>query len=153
MKFWKKKEKKEYKELGRHVTWEEWEKCDLPSCVESHMISIANDKGELITSVGRGLVGFDIILKDKKAYFLLHSPMHNKALKKYEGIEQFMFCVSDDPSMEYAGDWTQMGCMRIFFVLNGPTMTYGKDYLLVTCAFEELIIRDSYNKIDVDKEN
>ena len=153
MSWFKKKEKKEVKALGQAVTWKEWEESKLLSATESHLITVVTKDGDIATIVGKGLPDFDLVLKEEVAYFVLHAAEHNQLLKNTNNIVQFMYCVSDDPSMETAGDWTQMGCMRIFFVLNACTMEYEKDCLIVSCPVSKLIIQDSYNEISVDKVN
>lgn len=153
MNWFKKKEKKEVKSLGESVTWTEWDTCKLLSATKSHLITVVTKTGDVSTIVGKGLPDFDLILKEKTAYFVLHAAEHNQLLKNTNDVIQFMYCVSDDPSMETAGDWTQMGCMRVFFVLNGCTMEYEKDCLIVSCSIKHLIIEDSYNEISVDKVN
>jgi hypothetical protein len=151
--FWKKREKKEVKPLGTSVSWEDWTKSELPCCMDTHLLSVLNKDKELVTGVGKGLPDIDIILKDGVVYFIVHTIEHNCYLKDIKDPTQFMYCVSDDPSMEYAGDWTQLGCMRVFFVLNGPTFEFGKDYMLVSCPAKYFTIKPSYNEVGVDKVN
>lgn len=149
--FWKKKKKeKEIKSLGRAVSWEEWNKSELPVAVHSHMISVfANNN--LKTIIGPGLVDFDIFIKKNEVLLSLHTNIYKDTFNKDQIDETFMFCMSDDPSMEHAGDWTQMGCMRIFFVMYEPKYEVYSDRLVIKCDRDKFVLQDSYNEVSVDK--
>lgn len=146
-----KKDKREVKPLGRQVSWQEWKDSPLPSAVDSHMISVLTDTKEYRTIVGDGVVDFDIVVTEEKVYMVIHNGAHEKNLADIKHCQLFTLCMSDDPAMEHANDWTQMGCMRIFYVMEDATVELHKDFILVECPRAKFKISDSYNEISVDK--
>jgi len=152
LKFWKKDELPEEKPVGRMVSWNEWHDSKLLPAVKSYLVSVYTDKKELRNFVCPNLVDIDIVVKGDVVHFIVKDDVLKPHIdSKCTSHKTFMFCMSDDPSMDYAGDWTQMGCMRIFFVAYNPTYKWSKGNLIVTAARKDFIVMDDYNEVSVDK--
>lgn len=146
--------KKIVKELGKSVSWDEWDNVNLPIATKSHILTLETESNKMINCVANDLVDFDIINDGKNIYFMIHTNKHNANIKMFLAqtkITQLSLCMSDDPCLEHAGDWMQLGCMRILYVLNNPTFMFEKDCLIVICKFKDFALKDKLNEIMVDK--
>ena len=102
-------------ERVQSCTEEEYQNSELPSVYESFIITGLKG-GDTNNLVVKGLCEVNFFELDNTSVMLLPKINFNKDW--FKEWDYLMLIFSDDPSLEYAGDWMQLGCSRFLFVLE-----------------------------------
>ena len=151
--FWKKKEKREIKEIGKLVSWDEWDECKLPVATESFIITLVQQGGEVNNIVVRGLADLDVFFHGDEVSVVLHTNLIKGVYPEGTKLKQFQILYTDDPTAEFAGDWTNLGFLRIFFASLNPSVKYTNGAAIITAKKDNFLLGENFNDIFIDKAN
>lgn len=68
----------------------------------------------------------DVSIEHKTGYVLFTLDLPKKVLNKSYTKSNFVLAISDDPTMNHACDWTQLGCSRFRYSGENVKMTKSK---------------------------
>lgn len=94
-----------------------------------HELNGKPHRDDIITN----LTSFDVItLTDKTIFTFYNSEPMLKSLP--EQVDELYFCATDDPLIEWAGDWRDMGCFGLIYSLRNGAKITNKQPLTIECA-------------------
>lgn len=130
--FWQKKDKKiEYSSVVP-LSEEEYAKCDLPDVYTSAIVTYGFPGSEMRTHILLGLPKMEFICKEFIVDLVIYTRDLHHLFADGQNLHGFQICISDDPSLEFAGDWMQMGCNRIMHSIDYAVVHLYDDKIVLT---------------------
>jgi hypothetical protein len=88
-----------------------------PSVYNSMIVTFYNDDGIMNYILNLDSISIEHCEGNQAIIRLLNTPTRKEWAEHPPGVG---IVITDDPNLNHAGDWMNMGCSRIVFILNGP---------------------------------
>lgn len=133
------------------VSWDEWHKNELPVATESYLISLMLKDKEYRTIICGGLPDIDVLIQKDTVTLVIRNDLLKSHEKDFSDILEFYFCITDDPGVLHAGDWSQLGCMRILLTFYDPKVWLESGRTYIQCSPEKFNANKIPSEVHVDK--